>query len=212
MKSFIVPLVFLLSLASPVFAQQTNLVFQEDTPITWLGLDFSQAKFIGDTERFNTDEDVFKLMYALNVLMISEAEKYDIGKAFKKNNVTQKLDVTVEHNKVLDAQSIVSTDLNDVKRLAPDDIQEIIAGYDFDTLKGLGLMFNVEAFSKVHNKASIFVTFIDMENKQVVLTERFTASPKGFGLRNYWAGAVYTMLKSLKSMDYRTMRKKYTKL
>ncbi|HYF67487.1 MAG TPA: hypothetical protein VD884_05090 [Ohtaekwangia sp.] len=212
MKSFIVRLVFLLNLSSPIFAQQTTRVFQEDTPITWLGLDFSEAKFIGDTERFTTDEDVFKLMYALNVLMINEAEKYDIGKAFKKNNVTHKLDVTIEHNKGLDAQSVVSTDLKDVKRLTPDDIQDIVAGYDFNTLKGLGLMFNVEAFSKSHNKGSIFITFIDMENKQVVLTERFTASPKGFGLRNYWAGAVYTMLKSLKSIDYRTMRKKYTKL
>jgi hypothetical protein len=59
-------------------------------------------------------------------------------------------------------------------------------------------------------EGAFFVTFINMNTKEVLFTERMTGEPGGFGLRNYWAGSVYNILKRIKSTEYRSWQKKYS--
>src|SRR5688572_32698513 len=72
-------------------------VFNPNTEITWLGLDFTGAKFIGDRERLGSESDIRHLIDAINELMINEADKYNVAAAIQKKTVDKENDVTNEH-------------------------------------------------------------------------------------------------------------------
>lgn len=193
-------------------AQDVKAIFEEDTPITWLGLDFSRAVFIGDPERLRNNEDVTDLIVRLNELMVNEADKYNIGKTFKKVNVTNAIDITDEHNSQLDPAAILSAAAEKAPApLAEEAIGEIVSSYDFHGEAGIGLMFNIESFDKIARKGTMWVTFIDMPSKKVLFTSRLSHGPQGFGLRNYWAGSINGVMDQIKLGKYRAWRKSYNR-
>lgn len=189
-----------------LFAQTQNEIFERETPITWLGLDFSGAVFIGDSEKFSNDETVYNLMKSLNALMIDESEKYHIPKTFYKDNVEKALQITEQQNSMLKASALRAEKPHS---FSPKFIQEIISRYDFKGKTGIGLMFNVENFSKPDGKGVVWITFLDMKTKKVLMTERMIDEPGGFGLRNYWAGCIYGILKQIQRTEYSTWKRKY---
>ena len=83
-------------------------VFNPSTEITWLGLDFSGAKFIGDRERLGSESDIRHLLDAINELMIKEADKYNVAAAIQRKTVENATDVTNEHNAELDVLAMIS--------------------------------------------------------------------------------------------------------
>ncbi len=48
-----------------------------------------------------------------------------------------------------------------------------------------------------------------MDSKQVYFSERMIGKPLGFGLRNYWANAIYDILKLIRKREFEMWRKKY---
>ncbi|WP_276369815.1 hypothetical protein [Chryseolinea sp. H1M3-3] len=201
--------VLLAALVSPVFGQTKGDVFNPDTQITWLGLDFSGAKFIGDRERLGSESDIRHLLDAINELMIKEADKYNVAAALKRKTVENAIDITNEHNAELDILSMISAEGKDHIHLKPDDVDQIISTYDFKGKSGIGLMFNVESFNKVIEEGSFWITFINMGTKEVLFTERLTAPPSGFGMRNFWAGSVNGVLAKIKKKEFENWRKKH---
>lgn len=180
--------------------------FDPTVKITWLGLDFSGAKYAGDYEHLGTDLNLKSLMASLNDLMSIERGKFNIEEAFNKQEVDYKLEVTQKHNADLKTDGTYSNTPGMQLHLKQEDIDKIVAGYDFSGLNGIGLMFNVETINKLTQQATIFVTFINMNNKKVLFTERMSAEPQGFGIRNYWAGAVYAILKRIDSKELKKWR------
>ena len=197
MKSVSVGLILIALFGFYCRAQTVSDAFDSKVKIIWLGLDFTEAKLIGDFEHFGVESSVKTFMASLNELMSNEREKYDIAKTFEKSTVDYKLEICEKHNNGLKTEGMYSTELNDYLHLKPEDINKIAAGYDYQELHGMGLMFNIESFNKLTTQASMFVTFIDMDTKKVLFTERMTAEPSGFGIRNYWAGAVYAVMKNI---------------
>jgi hypothetical protein len=122
-----------------------------------------------------------------------------------------KIDVTRSHNEELDVTEMMSNSEGDYLRLKEDDITQIIRSYDFQGLSGLGLMFNVESFNKQEQKAAIWVTFIDLASKDILLTERFIERAGGSGLRNYWSRAVFDAIDRIKAKSFDAWRKKYSR-
>ena len=204
-------IVFMLSflLASTVFGQDKSDVFNPSTEITWLGLDFSGAKFIGDRERLGSESDIRHLIDAINELMIKEADKYNVAAAIQKKKVENAIEVTNEHNAELDVLAMISAEGKDHVHLNPSDVQEIISSYDFTGKSGIGLIFNVESFNKLIEEGSFWITFVNMGNKERLLTERLTAAPSGFGMRNFWAGCVKGVLAKIKKKEFENWRKKH---
>jgi hypothetical protein len=192
------------------FAQQLQDIFdQKKTDIKWLGLDFSSAKLIGDRERLGSTSDVQHMITAWNDLMITQKEKFDIAAAIDKLKVEDAVEVTKEHNASIDVTEIFSNDVKDHFRLKPDDIIAIVADYDFKGKSGIGVMFIVESFSKLNEEGAIWVTFINLDNKDVFFSERLTQKPGGFGVRNFWAGAIYGVMKNMQKKEFEMWRKKY---
>jgi hypothetical protein len=174
-----------------------------------LGLDFSGAKFIGDRERLGSESDIRHLLDALNDLMVKEADKYNVAAAIKKKSVQNAIEVVHEHNAELDVLAMISNDGKDHVHLKASDIEEIIASYDFKGKSGIGLIFNVESFDKLIEEGSFWVTFVNMGSKEVLFTERLTAPPTGFGMRNFWAGSVNGVLAKIKKKEFENWRKKH---
>ena len=44
-----------------------------------------------------------------------------------------------------------------------------------------------------------------MDSKQVYFSERMLGKPSGFGLRNYWANAIYDILKLIRKRESRVI-------
>jgi hypothetical protein len=137
--------------------------------------------------------------------LLIETEKFDVGKSLERPPLKNDIPTTIEHNEGLNLSQ-----LEDSKggHMTKEDISQIVNSYNFKSLSGVGLLFVVESFSKIEGKAYIWVTFINLSSKEVLFTERMTGAPSGFGVRNYWAGAVYNVMKQMKS-KFGTWRKKY---
>jgi hypothetical protein len=204
-------IIFILSfiLSWPAFTQTKSEVFDPNTEVTWLGLDFSGAKFIGDRERLGSESDIHHLLDALNELMVKEADKYNVAAALQKKKIEYGTEVTTEHNAGLDVLSMISAEGKDHVHLKPGDVEEIISSYDLKGKSGIGLMFNVESFNKLIEEGSFWVTFVNMGTKEVLFTERLTAPPSGFGMRNFWAGSVNGVLTKIKKKEFENWRKKH---
>lgn len=192
-------------------AQTKSDVFRPEVPVTWLGLDFSRANFIGDREKFGSESDVRHLLDAWNDLILKEHDKFDIAKAIGRTKVENNLQAVKAHNAELDVLSMFSDEEKDYLHLKVSDIDEIIAGYDLNGLSGIGLMFNVESFNKKNEEGSIYVTFINLNTKEVLFTERVVGPPAGMGMRNFWAGSVVRILGKIgsKKDGFEMWRKKY---
>ncbi len=192
------------------YGQNKRDIFNPGTQVTWLGVDFSKAKFIGDRERLGSHSDILRLMESINQLVINEPEKYNIGKAIGRDRIEKNIEVTLDHNANLDPADLLSNDTRDYVRLRESDIEEIISSYDFSGLSGIGLMFNIEAFSKLDESASVWVTFIDLGTGKVLITQNLKGKPKGFGLRNYWGGSLYGIIEAIRKKEFEMWRARHS--
>lgn len=201
-------LIAMLLFSNVVFGQTRSEVFDSKVPVTWLGLDFTAAMFIGDREKLGSGETIRSMLYSWNNLVINEPEKYDIAKAIGRTSIEKDISVTEERIAALKVDGMYSDKTADHLHVSASDVEEIVRSYNFKG-SGIGLLFVVESFNKLNTEASMYVTFINMANKEVLFTERVTAPPGGFGLRNYWAGAIYTVLKNLTKKEFEMWRKKH---
>ncbi|HCW09197.1 MAG TPA: hypothetical protein DGG95_17710 [Cytophagales bacterium] len=206
MKLKIVVILCLLS-TTENFSQSAKDVFDPNVPITWLGIDFTGAVFNGDREKLGSEADMKNLMSSLNRLTMNERDKFNFGAMLQKNKIDYSIDVAIGHNEKMDFSNGYSDKLGHI--LHEQDIDAIVRDYDYGDLKGVGLIFNVETLSKFNEEAFVWITFIDIEHKQIIFTERMMGKPAGFGLRNYWAGALYKIMKSVGVKDFDRWKRKY---
>lgn len=202
--------VFLLTTGT-LCAQDRSDVFRPEVKITWLGFDFSDAKFIGDRERLGSESDIRHLLEAWNDLVLTERDKYDIADAIGRDAVLTSTNVTKDHNEELDVLGMISNAEKDYLHLSREGVGKIVSTYDYKKNTGIGLMFNIESFSKLNGEASLWVTFVDMKSRQILFTEHMTEVPSGLGVRNHWAGALYGVLKKMKKKEFEMWRKKYSR-
>jgi hypothetical protein len=203
MKNLMTLMVIALSSISSVVMGQANdktSILNASVPVTWLGLDYSGAKFIGDRERFGSQSDVRHLIDAWNDILEKENSKYNPGSAIGRPLLKLATDVTKEHNANLELVDLFSDKKEDYQHLTAGDIDQIIESYDFKGNSGTGLIYVVDSYSKFEEKAAIWVTFVDMGSNKVIYTERMNGQAGGFGMRNYWARSTVEVNENLKRM------------
>jgi len=161
----------------------------KETAITWYGIDFSLAKFSHVTEDAAT---IVKALPGINQLVESEPEKYDLKKWFRKTDVEILLDQVNARNGVIDPAGLIVAEDNTI---AIDEIKAVVSGYDTRGKKGLGLLFVGESMNKMKQTGSFYVVFFDQDTKEIVDASRYEGKAGGFGVRNYWAAAVFQVMK-----------------
>ena len=191
-----------LALSRPVHSQTAKEIFNStEVPITYLGVDFSQARLTGDAEAI-ADDFKEKHFPGINQVVINEPKKYDIAKALKRSTVTNDIAVTESANSKIEADKIKSASAEE-NRLDAAAIANIVNSYELSGKSGVGLVFIVENLNKTSAKGSMYVTFIDMATKKVLFTERMTGKAGGFGNKNYWAKTVYEVIEQIEKSKFK---------
>ncbi len=116
----------LLTVASQ--AQTLKDFFAANEPLTYLGVDFTQARVIGETADASEMRD--RLFPAINTVILNEPKKYDIAGAFHKQ-VTNDLTEVKKHNEGINTAHLISDKEADYSRLQPADIEKLVKGYHF---------------------------------------------------------------------------------
>jgi len=208
--SALMGLLFLFTLGLNAQSEKDVIAAKE---ITWLGLDFSKALFVGSFTQFaeageqSGSELKQKYIPGWNDVVANERQKFDLKKAYSKDNVIYDLDVVTKRNAAVDVSKMTSMNAQE-DRIKKEDIAKVVSQYKTGK-KGIGLLYIIDTFDKPDEKAAIWVTFFDMATSKVLIAERFTAKPGGFGLRNYWAKTVFEVMTKSSADAYEKWAKTY---
>jgi len=198
--------------AANLSAQTLKDVFtNSETPIFYLGIDFTQARLIDDATANEIDiRD--RQFAAINDVIVNEPKKYDLAEAFHKSYVDHDLGLVAKRNEKANAEAIKSSNTADYHRFKEEDVNKVVSSFDFAGKSGIGLLFVVEALSKSQKAAAIWVTLVDMKTKKVLLTERMEGKVGkfgGFGFKNYWAGPFKDVIDDINKKKYSEWKSKY---
>jgi len=187
-------------------------IFNESNAITWLGLDFSQVRFIGQATQWKDAGEITpsamrdKYFPGWNDLFVSEPKKFNVADAVHRSDVQYATEVTEKSNGKISSKDFFTDDAGQYQLVDEQKVSSLVKKYNFQGKTGIGLMFFVEGMNRGKEEASAWVTFVDMNSKTVLLTVRETGKAGGFGFRNYWAKTFANMLKSVQS-DYKKWKK-----
>jgi hypothetical protein len=198
------------TISTSVFSQSLKDVFtNSESPIFYLGIDFSKARLLGD----GNPDDIRNRMYgSINQLIINEPKKYELKEAFNKGNIDHDLNPVTTKNDKANINDIISTNSADFNRFKENDIAAMVKELDLSGKKGIGLLFVMEAMRKVDKKgdAAVWVTFIDMATKKVLMTERIVSEASmAIGFRNYWASTIKNLIETIDKKKYKEWKSKY---
>jgi len=191
-------------------AQTLKDVFtSSETPLFYLGIDFTKAKLIDDAGA--NEMDIRDRQYTgINDVVVNESKKYDLEKAFHKSNVDHDLGMVAKRNEKANAEQIKSTNTGDFHRLKEEDIASLVKGFDYGGKTGIGLLFVMEAMSKSEKAASIWVTLVDMKSKKLLMTERIESKVSmAIGFRNYWASSIRNLIETIQKKKYNEWKSRY---
>jgi hypothetical protein len=201
MKKQLIPYILLLA---PVFIQaQTleDLFTKSDIKVTYLGIDFSHVKLIGNFTQFLEagEQNVMEIREIYfprwNMVVVNEREKYDLAGMLRKYEIYYDIEMISainSHAPLEDLESYNAIKYNE------EDIRSFVSRYDLGGKNGLGIVFIAETLSKSYEEAFFHFVVINMDTKEVLFQRRLRGEPNGFGLRNYWINSLYRIINDIK--------------
>ena len=186
-------------------AQTTKDIFDPDSRITWLGIDFSHVTLIGNFAEFydvgakSSVQIITDYFPKWNRIILDEREKYDIRGMLRRMDIDYDIDMIMDHNYWADPDSMESYN---TRRFTGEDIQAFVDQYNLEGREGIGVVFIAESLNKCYEEAYFHFVAMDMKTGEVIFHKRLRGEPSGFGLRNYWANSVYRIIKDIKYYYY----------
>ncbi|MBK7432923.1 MAG: hypothetical protein IPI66_02835 [Chitinophagaceae bacterium] len=180
-----------------------------ETPLVYLGIDFSKTRIL---DQGNADDIRNRLYNSINQLVVDEFKKFDIKGAFRKSYVENYASAVSEKNQKANLSDIISNNPSDFNFMKESDIVTAVKGLDIKGKEGVGVVFIMEAMRKVDKKgdAAIWVTFVDLKSKKMLMTERMVEEAKGgFGFRNYWASTIKELIDDIDKKKFKEWKKRY---
>jgi|WetSurMetagenome_2_1015567.scaffolds.fasta_scaffold208278_1 hypothetical protein len=202
---------FMLLLARASFAQNAQDLFAPEVPVTWLGIDYSHCKLIGnfaefaDAGRKSTWQIRDSYFPKWNAIIMNEPEKYDVRGMLRRGDMTFDLDMVTSLN--------AQTPLAEMEVFTPviytaEDIQSFVNQYQFKDKTGIGIVFICESLNKNLPEAWYHFAAVDMGSGTVLLHERLRGQPSGIGLRNYWANSIHYVIRNIQEYYYWEWKKR----
>ena len=205
MKKLLIVLFFLTT--TQLFAQNTmSSLFSGNAKLTFLGLDFTQAKYVGRIGFTDPSAIKNQHMVSWNNLIEAEPKKFSLQKAFKlkDDQYASKVEDMVKLNKSANVEDNIT---DDAYVITEDQVKKSVSKYSLSEKDGIGLVYVIESLSKTDEKLYAWVTFIDLSTKKVIYTEKVEGKAGGFGFRNYWAGGVFKINDAIDSKLYKKWSK-----
>lgn len=161
--------------------------------VNYYGVDFSKTKVFGATETGLQFKDAFG---KINSLVIAEWPKYNLGKFLLKNIIIKDISATTLLNSNIDPSEVIST--SSEYFISKDEIADMVRSYELKEKEGTGLVIIGELLDKSTYAGVFIVVYFDIASREVLHGQGIAGKARGFGLRNYWAGALHDALKGLK--------------
>lgn len=186
-------LILFLFLTTSLFSfGQGKSALKEIQSIKFYGVDYSQAKVFGAAETPLQFKAVFE---RINELFITEAKKYDVGKQLKKEVTEISLDAVNQVNEAMNPAELMTSERS--YSLTGEQIKAAIQALPIKKGPGVGMVFIAQFLDKSANMGTYQVVFFNTDNKEIIEEWVTEGKARGFGLRNYWAGSIYSALKNL---------------
>ncbi len=184
------------------------------TQITWLGLDFSKVKLIGQFSQFADFGNKSALNVKLeffpewNSMIIREPSKYDVKAMIQKDRIEYNTKWVNENNKKTPNDELEAVNLPEYTN---EFIAEHIKQQRYGISEGLGMLFFVEYLNKTTELAKIHFLVIDMKSREILLQNSYESKPGGIGIKNYWAKAFLNTITKIKEDSYPTWKQEILK-
>ena len=198
--------------SSLIHSQQVADLFERsDVSITYLGIDFSHVKLIGNFSEFMDagEKNVMEIRNVYfprwNMVVVDEREKFDIAGMLRKSEIYYDIDMIAELNSQTPLEDLES--YNAVK-FTGEDISSFVSHYDLNGKPGIGVVFIAESLNKSAEEAIFHFVAMNMQNGEVLFHRRLRGEPNGFGLRNYWVNSLYRIINNIKYYYYDEWRLK----
>ena len=182
-----------------------KMVFSADS-LVFFGVDYSHVKLIGDHGNVSGSSmplDYIRDTYfnSINEVVMNEQKKFNFEKA------TGGKKISYDFTSVLAANKAAKTDdmkaITATKPLDLNVVAEMVKGYSSSAAKGsVGMVLIVDQMNKFEEAAYFYVTFFDTDSKKLLLTAYVKGKAGGFGYRNYWAGAIASVVKDMTKSDW----------
>lgn len=210
MKSIFAFGLTLVLVATTVRGQNTmQALFAGNAKLTFLGADFTHAKFVGASGFSDPGTIKSQHIKSWNSLLVLEPKKFSLQGPFKIKDDSRyetQIDDMTRINEDTDVESNITEEQH---TLAEDDVRKFVGSYKFSPSDGVGIVYVAENLDKNKEEFTAWVTFLDLASGKVIYTERVVSKPGGFGFRNYWAGAIYKLNKSIESKYYKQWAKQF---
>lgn len=211
-KSILLSLLIVFSSLS--FSQDLKSLFNRDTEITWLGVDYSHVKIIGEFAHYFTADskdavEIRDMFFpAWNYLIQGERDKYDFRPMLRKRDVFYDIGMIMDINEATNTDSLRA---HSSPRYSTKDIEKFVSKYDFSKIRntdGVGILFIAESMDKYSVEAYYHFVAVNMETGDILLQDRIRGEPQGFGIRNYWAGSFYHVMRQIEDRYYGRWKEK----
>jgi hypothetical protein len=210
MKNILI-IILLLPLTFQSKAQNAQDLFRPDVPVTWLGIDYSHCKLIGNFAEFadagRKSTWLIRDSYfpKWNAIIMNEPDKFDVRGMLRRGDLGFDLEMITNIN--------AQTPLAEMEVFSPviyseEDIRSFVNQYEFKDKNGIGIVLITECMNKIMNEAWYHFVAIDMGTGKVILHERLRGQPSGIGLRNYWANSFHKVICNIQEYYYWEWKKR----
>lgn len=196
MKVILLLVGFLLTGFSVAAQATMSDVFNKNTDLVFLGLDLTQAKFVGSIGFVDADAIKNNHIVSWNNLIVAEPKKFSLQEAFKypSDKYFTNVDDMLKLNKSVDVAGNTTEESAGFDKAT---VEKSVTRYKLTPKEGVGVVYVVESLQHTAKVLTAWVTFVDLKNQKVLYTERFEGKAAGFGFRNFWAGGVANINKSV---------------
>lgn len=161
--------------------------------LSFYGVDFTYAKVYGADETAHQFLDAF---IRINDLFESEPKTYNVSKAFGvrsnelfNRQVKQDVDNIPRNELFTDDNKYAVTDA---------DIDQVVAKIEKEGDSQYGAVIVAGLLNKTANHGTFTFVIFDQDTKEIIFQQEATGKARGFGLRNFWAGALRGAMKNVR--------------
>lgn len=162
--------------------------------VNFYGIDYSKCQ---TTEVSDNPDETVKALSAINHLFVSEPKKFNIERFTQKKSGV--IDVSVGTNLT---ESMKVDSLNALAgnhRVTDAEVESTIKGLELKETSGTGLILIGECLNKIKTEGTYRIVFFDIASRNIIADWEETGKAGGFGLRNYWAKTVFTVMDGIKN-------------
>ena len=202
-------LFFLLSFLSiSSYSQELKrILLDKETPINFIGVDFSRAKMVGSHKFKPAKELITNYIPYWNYLFQTREKKYEVPKLLRKRNVSYSFENLERFNSEVNPEELVTN--VSAKEFTVKDIEEIVSKYRIKSDISVALVLIVNSFNKISERANVSVVYLNSKTNKILYSYNESVSPRGRGLRDYWMGALHNVFLKIYKERYKEWKKSY---